>query len=164
MRFAPTLRGPFAESGNVARTTETVTITGRTPVPLRKKLNPLWWFLNDLEEQVAPWYEPDWPQWKRELWWNVFRNPAQNLRAVVIGVGDRNYTVWGKAPALTVQRDDLDPPELGYQWSVIKLGWIWLPFISYSGQRIVCYAGWQPNGFFGAKFNVRKAPVTASGR
>jgi hypothetical protein len=43
----------------------------------------------------------------------------QNFRAVVIGVGDRNYKVIGKAPVLTVQRDDLDPSETGWQWCVI---------------------------------------------
>jgi hypothetical protein len=86
--------------------------------------------------------------------WEV-RNPLQNFRAVVIGVGDQNYKVTGKAPVLAVQRDDLDPPETGWQWCVIRLGLLLLPFISYSGPRLVCYAGWQPSGFFGLKLNVR---------
>jgi hypothetical protein len=134
---------------------ESQEITGRTPVPLRKKLNPIWWFGKDLEQTLAEaaWYMPDAPQWKRRLFWE-FRNPLQNFRAVVIGVGDRNYKVTGKAPVLAVQRDDLDPPETGWQWCVIRLGLLLLPFVSYSGPRLVCYAGWQPSGFFGFKFNV----------
>jgi YidC/Oxa1 family membrane protein insertase len=56
---------------------------------------------------------------------------------------------------LSVQRDDLDPPETGWQWCVIRLGLLLLPFVSYSGPRLVWYAGWQPSGFFGLKLNVR---------
>jgi hypothetical protein len=54
---------------------ETQKITGRTPVPMSKKLNPIWWFGNDLEQALAeaPWYMPDAPQWKRRLFWE-FRN------------------------------------------------------------------------------------------
>jgi len=135
---------------------ETQEITGRTPVPLSKKLNPIWWFGNDLEQTLAEaaWYMPDAPRWKRRLFWE-FRNPLQNFRAVVIGVGDRNYRVTGKVPVLAVQRDDLDPPETGWQWCVIRLGLLLLPFVSYSGPRLVWYAGWQPSGFFGFKLNVR---------
>jgi hypothetical protein len=32
-----------------------------------------------------------------------------------------------------------------------------LPFVSYSGRRVVWYLGWQPSGFFGAKFNLHHA-------
>jgi hypothetical protein len=56
---------------------------------------------------------------------------------------------------MTVQRDDLAPPENGWQWCVIKLGALRLPFVSYAGPRIVCYLGWQPSGIFGAKFNIK---------
>jgi hypothetical protein len=49
---------------------ETQEITGRTPVPLSKKLNPMW-FGNDFEQTLAeaPWYMPDAPQWKRRAFW-----------------------------------------------------------------------------------------------
>ena len=77
-------------------------------------------------------------------------NPFQNLRAYVLGVQDRNYTVVGRAPVLTVQRDDLQPPERGWQWCLLKLP-LPLPFVSYSGPRSVFYVGWQPTGFFGFK-------------
>lgn len=129
------------------------TFTGRTRVSFWKKVNPLWWFGNDTEQTVdeATWYHPEWPHWRRWLVWNVFRNPLQNFRAFVVGVQDRNYTVVGKAPVLTVQRDDLG--ETGWQYSLIKLA-IPLPFVSYSGKRVLWYAGWQPSGFFGFKFNI----------
>jgi hypothetical protein len=134
---------------------ETQTIEGRSLKPLSKKLNPIWWFLNDDEEQTAPWYQPKWPQCRRDFYWNFLRNPLQNFRRYVIGVADRNYTVTGRAPVMTVQRDDLAPPENGWQRCVIKLGALRLPFVSYAGPRIVCYLGWQPSGIFGAKFNIK---------
>jgi hypothetical protein len=52
-----------------------------------------------------------------------------------------------------VQRNDVG--EYGNQ--VIKLKFKYgmqLPFVSYSGKRVVWYAGWQPSGFFGLKFNL----------
>ena len=54
-----------------------------------------------------------------------------------------------------VQRNDVG--EYGYQ--VIKLKFkygVQLPFVSYSGKRVVWYAGWQPSGFFGLEFNLHK--------
>jgi hypothetical protein len=41
---------------------------------------------------------------------------------------------------------------------VIRLGVLRLPFISYSG-RVLFYAGWQPNGFFGFKLNLKDSPL-----
>jgi len=58
--------------------------------------------------------------------------------------------VIGKSPVLTVQRNDLG--ETGWQWCWLHLA-VPLPFVSYSGSRIVWYAGWQPSGFFGVKIN-----------
>lgn len=135
---------------------ESFTWTVRVRKPWYKKINPIWWWMNDDNQTIdqAPWYHPEWPRWRRWLIWNVFRNPLQNLRSFVLGVQDRNYTVTGKHPVLCVQRNDLVPPETGWQWCVC---WTLLPrpFVSYSGTKIVFYAGWQPNGFFGFKFNVK---------
>ena len=161
-------------------------ISGRELVSLSKKLNPIWWWFNDSEQQLeeAPWYQPSWPQWRRKLYWYVFRNPLQNCRAFcawyafvmvavfwlivfppalplalffIGGVCDRNYDVVGRAPVLTIQRNDLVPPEHGWQWCVITLrSGIKLPFVSYSGQRFVGYIGWNPFGFFGMKLNLHK--------
>jgi hypothetical protein len=137
--------------------TDRYTFTGRVCKPWYKKINLIWWFENDDNQTVdeAPWYHPEWPEWRRKLIWNVFRNPLQNFRSFVIGVQDRNYTVTGKAPVLTVQRDDLQPPETGWQWCILHT-LIPLPFVSYSGSKYLWYAGWQPNGFFGFKFNRHK--------
>ncbi len=88
----------------------------------------------------------------------MLRNPLQNFRAFVIGVQDRNYeveVVHGNPDPQVVQRNDVG--EYGYQ--VIKLKFkygVQLPFVSYSGKRVVWYAGWQPSGFFGLKFNLHK--------
>jgi hypothetical protein len=61
-----------------------------------------------------------------------------------------------------VQRDDLVPPELGYQWCVIKLGMLRLPFVSYCGRRWVWQFGWQPSGFCTAKLNRRREPAACA--
>jgi hypothetical protein len=80
---------------------ETVEVTGRLRRPLSKKLNPIWWFLNDDEQRVddgtADWYHPEWPAWRRYFYWNFLRNPLMNLRNYVIGVADRNYKVTRRA-------------------------------------------------------------------
>lgn len=137
--------------------TETKQLTDRTRMSIWKKLNPIWWFENDSEQTVdqAPWYEPTWPYWFRWLVWNTARNPLQNFRAYVAGVQDKNYSVTGKVPVMTVQRNDLTPPEAGWQWCVLHGGDLWIPrwFVSYSGW-CTAYIGWQPSGFFGAKFNL----------
>ncbi len=72
----------------------------RVKKPFLKKINPIWWFQNDDEQTAdqAPWYHPEWPEWRRKFIWNVFRNPLQNFRAYVVGVQDRNYIVTGKSP------------------------------------------------------------------
>jgi len=136
-----------------------VRVTGRTPVSLGKKLNPLWWFGNDAEQTVdeAPWYHPEWPEWRRYLYWNAFRNPLQNFRSFVIGVQDRNYEVEviaGNSDPMVVQRDDVG--ELGWQIAVLEFAsGVWLPFISYSGRRLVLQIGWQPTGFATLKLNLK---------
>lgn len=131
------------------------TIMGRIRVPFLQKLNVRWWFQNDAEQTVdqAPWFEQNIPQAQREADWNN-RNPAQNLRAFVLGVQDKNYTIWGKAPIKLVQRDDLTPPERGWQWCWLYSGDLWIPrfFVSRVGTSFTWYFGWQPSGFFGAKF------------
>ena len=65
---------------------ETVIVTGRVRKPWRLKINPIWWFANDDEQQLAdaPWYRPGWPQWRRGLYWYYLRNPCQNLRAYAL--------------------------------------------------------------------------------
>ena len=100
-----------------------VTFKGRELKPLSKKLNPIWWVINEAEQTVdeAPWYLPDRPYAWRWMIWNVFRNPLQNFRAFVVGVADRNYTVQvteGDPVALVVQRNDVG--ELGWQKAKLR--------------------------------------------
>ena len=124
----------------------------------------IWWFGNDGEQQVtdadAQWYHPEWPEWRRKLYWNYFRNPLQNFRAYVIGVVGSDFetfVVYGNPDPTVIQRNDVG--ELGWQVTYLKMkdGRV-LPFASYSGKRIVFYAGWQPSrGFFGFKFNIHKS-------
>jgi len=52
-------------------------------------------------------------RWRRRALMPVCRRRG---RGVFIGVRDRNYKVTGKAPAMTIQRDDLTPAEYGLQW------------------------------------------------
>lgn len=143
-------------------------VTGRTRVSWLKKINLLWWFGNDAEQTLAEadWYLPNSPTWLRYLEWS-FRNPLQNFRAFVAGVQDKNYTVTGRAPVMTAQRNDISPTTTGWQWCIIHLA---IPrlFVSYSGNYSVWYAGWQPSGFFGFKANrwaiaVLLAPVVVIG-
>jgi hypothetical protein len=132
-------------------------ISGRVKVSLWLKFNPIWWFFNNAEQNLAhaEWYNSDLPQWQRAVLWNL-RNPLQNFRAFVAGVADKNYTVRGRPPVMTVQRNDLVAPETGWQWCVLAGGDLWFPrfFVSYSGKRVIWYFGHQPTGFWGAKFNL----------
>lgn len=138
--------------------------TGRSKVPFALKCSPKFWFENNFQQTLdeAPWYEPDKPQAERERDWNL-RNPAQNLRAVVLGCLDKNYKFKGKYPADTIQRNDLKNPDgseqTGFQWTLSYGGDLWVPrwFISYSGKRVVWYYGTNYTGFYGAKFNLHKA-------
>jgi len=132
-------------------------VTGRARQPLRRKLSPLWWFMNDQEPNPPPWYLPRRNAPLRAISWYL-RNPLQNFGNYVLGVCDRNFTVYGTAPVMLVMWDDAVPPRTGWKWSVIRLRWLRLPFISYSG-RVLFYAGWQPNGFFGFNLNIKNNGV-----
>ena len=141
------------------------TVTGRTNVPWFYKINPIWWFKNDVEQRLndgtTDWWAPGYPEWIRRLTWE-FRNPIQNLRSFVLGVQDKNYTVRGRAPVMTSQRDDLG--ETGWQWSVLSGGDLWVPrpYVAYTDKNFVFYIGWQASGFFGAKINRWSWAVVAA--
>ena len=139
-------------------------VTGRTNAPAALKCNPLWWTQNTFEQQVAEWYHPDWPQWRRQLYWNYFRNPLQNARAFVWGWADQNYTVVvdeGYPDALVVQRNDVILPDgrrdKGFQrCTLARADGAIRKFVSYCDDKLVWYYGTQPSGFYGAKFNLHK--------
>lgn len=128
-------------------------VTGRTLRPWTKKINPVWWFMNDDDPSAPGWYMIDKPQWIRNVAWYM-RNPLQNFGRYVVGVCDRDYSITGTAPVLgTTIFEEFGKP--GWKWSIIKLKWLRLPFISFENDKIIFYAGWQYWGFFGFKFNVK---------
>ena len=140
---------------------ETQTVTGRTPVAWWKKINPIWWFLNNdepLPKTGLASYYPGRPYWLAVISWYI-RNPLVNFSDYVVGVCDRNYVIYGSAPVMTVILSDIG--KTGWHWSVIKLGILRLPFVSYAGKRIAFYAGWQPAGCLAFKFNILNSPVQA---
>ena len=141
-----------------AEVIESQEVTGRTRKSDSLKASVTWWFGNDDEQQLPDWYHPEWEPDRRRFYWYYLRNPLQNFRCYVIGVQDRNYTVTGRAPVLTVQRDDIG--EIGWQWCFLHRGELSfpLPFISYSGRRVVFQLGWQPSGFATFKLTIRKEP------
>ena len=137
---------------------ETFLIADRVREPLAKKLNPLWWFMNDFEPLPPVWYRPG--KRLRMIFW-YFRNPFQNAGRYVIGVADRSYTVTGEWPVVQTVWEDVpwaDFPTLrprhGFKRATITLeNGRTLPWLSYSTPRCLVYWGWQPNGFAGVKFN-----------
>lgn len=121
-------------------------------IPLAKKLNPIWWFGN--EEGLDPDYRPDWPLWKRRIVW-FFRNFMFNFFRFVVGVEDHDLIVTGPVPVFLPVWHEAQPPRTGWKWSVIRAGWLVLPFVSYSGARVVFYVGWLPSGGrLGLKLNL----------
>jgi hypothetical protein len=137
---------------------EVVRVEGRQKFPLHKKLNLVWWLLNEYEPMPPDWYHPGQKLWLRLPSWYL-RNPFQNAGNYVFGVCDRNFTVRGLVPVMWTTYDDLDPPRMGLKWAVISLGRLRLPFVSYASARFLAYAGWQPNGFFGFKVNLKNAQL-----
>lgn len=123
------------------------TWTGRSKKPLSKKLNPWWWLWND--DDLPP------PGHTVLSWW--IRNPFHNLTFYVIGFQDRNFTVYGRDPMAQIAvRKDIGLH--GWHWAVLLIGGFFpFPWISYTGDRFVLYAGWQPGGKLGFKFNYTRA-------
>lgn len=118
-----------------------------------QKINPIWWMGN--VEGLDTGYEPTWPMWKRQFFW-FFRNFMFNFFRFVVGVEDRDLIVTGIAPVFTSVWLEVNPPRTGWKWAVIRTPWYPpLPFVSYTGTRVLWYAGWVPSGGrLGAKFNL----------
>ena len=136
----------------------TASVTGRVPQPIWKKLNPVWWFLNDDEPDPPDWQLPGKPFIIRQFSWYL-RNPLQNFGKYVLGVGDRNYTVVGTAPVYATFWSDIDPAKTGWKISTIRFDGLRLPFVSYEDEYLIWYAGWQWSGFFGFKFYIKNSPI-----
>lgn len=119
------------------------------PYPLRKKLNPIWWFQNERDPNPPDNFKPNLKKWKRRLLWFV-RNPFHNFFWYVVGVDDNPNTkvIYWKFPG------GLYKPEGGWNFSIIRLRILFFPFISYSGDNITFYLGWRPRGGpFGIKLS-----------
>jgi len=137
---------------------QTASVRGRVKQPLWKKLNPIWWLLNDEEPDPPDWQLPGKPFIVRQLSWYA-RNPFQNFGKYVLGVHDRNYTVVGVAPVYVTNWSDIDPEKTGWKFSTIHIARLRLPFIAYENRYLLWYAGWQWSGFFGFKFNIKNSPI-----
>jgi hypothetical protein len=130
---------------------ETVTMTDRTPIPLLTKLNPIWWLQGPDGWDVPEYnnglpYLPDVQNiWLRRFYWFGCRNPLMNFVGFVIGVEDRNYTVFGSAPVLATTGRDATPPQYGWRWAILKTDWLRLPFVSYYNGKVEFYLGWRPH-------------------
>lgn len=117
-----------------------------------------WWVKNDDEPMAGPEYLAGYPYWLRVAGWYL-RNPLQNFGKYVMGVHDRNYTVYGTAPVMWITAwNDLpdwtfENGRRGWKFSMIHIGWLRLPFVSYVGKKVMWYFGWAWWGFFGAKWN-----------
>jgi hypothetical protein len=146
----PSPREIWAVSGDG----QTASVTGRVEQPIYKKLNPIWWFLNDDEPDPPDWHLSGKPYLVRQLSWYK-RNPLQNFGKYVVGVRDRNFTVVSTAPVYATNWSDVDPNKTGWKLSTIHLGWLRLPYVSYEDEHLIWYAGWQWSGFFGFKFNIK---------
>lgn len=116
------------------------------------KWNVLQWFGN--VEGLDPSYEPTWPLWKRKFFW-FFRNFMFNFFRFVVGVEDRRLMVMGQAPVFTPVWLECSPASTGFKWTLISTGWLRLPFVSYTGTRVLWYFGWVPSGGrLGGKWNL----------
>ena len=137
-------------------------VEGRERCPDNLKKDYAWWLRNDYEQSIgeAPWYHSSLPLVLRETLWS-FRNPLQNANLFVFGVADRNYTVQlqegerdpaklsGVPAAMVIQRDDLIPPQTGWQRALLTLDdgstRTWNSFV---GRGVMIGWGCQPTGLF----------------
>lgn len=126
-------------------------VRGRTPIAWYWKIQPWWWLYNSDEPTPPAWYKSDSSKLVRTVFWYL-RNFAQNFGRYVIGVADRNYDVHGQSPVNATDMRDLGLT--GWKWSVIHIGWMRLPYVSYTGRRILWHIGWEPMGNHAIKFNV----------
>lgn len=87
--------------------------------------------------------------WSLSYWWLaaalLFPGGVEHIRHSTIGVAPLQYTTLFEADHT-----------VGWKWHILFLhNWWPLPFVSYESTRIIFYAGWQADGFFGYKFNLK---------
>lgn len=116
-------------------------------------INPIWWFGNDREPDPPPWYTGG-----RFSWY--LRNPLQNFGWFVIGYGNDDFLYY------TTNKDKdvlADVGQKGWVFGRLYPSNHWLPiprpFVSYSGEYVAWYVGWQRSGFAGVKYNVLNSDI-----
>lgn len=87
--------------------------------------------------------------WELSYWWCLlallFPGGAEHIRHSTLGCSPLAYTTYWDYNQLS-----------GWKWHVLFLhNWWPLPFVSYESPRVIFYAGWQADGFFGYKFNLK---------
>lgn len=123
-----------------------------------KKINPIWWFGNDLEKEPPKRYYETYPHWARILNWRL-RNFAYNFFNFVIGFMDKDLIIYGMDGE---EQDAFLPRQEGrfIKTLIINYG-IYLPFyswwISYDNghKQFQFYIGWY-FGRFGIKCRIIK--------
>lgn len=144
------------------------TYTDRIAKPLYLKLFIPWWFINDDEPTAPEWYLPERPWlWRQAMWY--CRNPLVNGCDYVWGVRDRNLVAYssdwplpvinhdGALPSAVEITDWHDAGLTGWKFGVLHVARIfWLPYVSYSGTRVLWHVGWYAGGRFQIKFNILK--------
>lgn len=103
---------------------DVVTISDRVPVSIWTKLNPLWWLVGS-EGWTVPTVnngEPYLPDVTnpalRIFYWFFCRNPLMNFMGYVLGLEDRNVTLYGSQDVLLTTLRDANPRRTGLNWAV----------------------------------------------
>ncbi|ARQ95373.1 hypothetical protein [Bradyrhizobium phage BDU-MI-1] len=103
-------------------------VTDHKPVSIWQKLNPLWWLVGDdgWNVPVINNGQPYLPEvtniWLRRFYWFICRNPLMNFVGYVLGVEDKNYTVYGSDQVLRTTGRDATPEAYGLRWAVLVPG------------------------------------------
>jgi len=106
-----------------------------------KKLNPIWWFLNDHDKKAPIDFRPGSYGILRELLW-LLRNPLHNFTFFIIGISDKPFVIRGLFPS------NVFNPNGGWKYHFVIYKKLKLPFISYCN-KVQFYIGWRERGNFG---------------
>src|ERR1700722_709917 len=133
----------FARSPSAgAASRHEITVTNSITIQRGEKWKPKFWFGNQDDPLPPNDYRPD-DKHRDSKWY--YRNPTHNLNFYVIGLSDKTFRRAGRYPA------EVFNPKGGWNWTVCKYKWWWLPFISFQKKTFCFYSGWRERGNFGAK-------------
>src|SRR5215831_14894251 len=74
------------------------------------------------------------------------------------GSRSKLHSRWDRAH-LSTNWSDTGLDRQGWKVSMIHLGALRLPFVSYEDEYFLFYAGWQWSGFLGLKFNIKNSTL-----